>query len=43
MIHRGATAVEHALVAAIAGIIVVVVYLLGAKTRNLYNSAATAW
>ena len=40
----GATAVEYALVAsAIAGIIVVVVYLLGAKTRNLYNNAATGW
>jgi Flp pilus assembly pilin Flp len=40
----GATAVEYALMAgAIAGIIVVVVYFLGAKTRNLYNDAATGW
>jgi len=40
----GATAVEYALLAsAIAGVIVVVVYLLGAKTRNLYTNAAVGW
>lgn len=34
----GATAVEYALiVSAIAGVIVIVVYALGAKTNNLYN------
>jgi Flp pilus assembly pilin Flp len=40
----GTTAVEYALLAsAIAGIIVVVVYLVGAKARNLYTNAATGW
>lgn len=40
----GATAVEYALMAgAIAGVIVIVVYFLGAKTRNLYSNAATGW
>jgi Flp pilus assembly pilin Flp len=35
----GATAVEYALiVGAIAGLIALVVYVLGAKTNNLYNS-----
>ena len=35
----GATAVEYALiVSAIAGIIAAVVYVLGAKTNNLYNN-----
>lgn len=35
----GATAVEYALiVGAIAGVIGLVVYVLGAKTNNLYNS-----
>jgi Flp pilus assembly pilin Flp len=35
----GATAVEYALiVSAVAGIIVAVVYVLGAKTNNLYNN-----
>jgi Flp pilus assembly pilin Flp len=34
--------VEYALIAsAIAGIITVVVYFLGAKTRNLYTNAST--
>lgn len=34
----GATAVEYALiVGAIAGVIGIVVYALGAKTNNLYN------
>jgi Flp pilus assembly pilin Flp len=34
----GATAVEYALIgAAIAGVIVVVVYALGAKVNNLYS------
>ena len=37
----GATAVEYALiVSAIAGIIAVVVYVVGAKTNNLYNRAS---
>jgi len=37
----GATAVEYALiVSAIAGIIAGVVYVLGAKTNNLYNKAS---
>jgi Flp pilus assembly pilin Flp len=37
----GATAVEYALiVGAIAGVIIVVVYVLGAKTNNLYNRVA---
>ena len=37
----GATAVEYALiVSAIAGIIAAVVYVLGAKTNNLYNRAS---
>ncbi len=36
--RSGATAVEYALiVSAIAGVIVAVVYVLGAKTNNLYN------
>jgi Flp pilus assembly pilin Flp len=40
----GGTAVEYALIAsAIAGIITVVVYVLGAKTRNLYTNASTGW
>jgi Flp pilus assembly pilin Flp len=40
----GATAVEYALIAsAIAGLITVVVYVLGAKTHNLYNNAANGW
>ena len=40
----GATAVEYALIAsAIAGFIAVVVYVLGAKTNNLYNNVATGW
>jgi Flp pilus assembly pilin Flp len=35
----GATAVEYALiVSAVAGIIAAVVYVLGAKTNNLYNN-----
>ncbi len=35
----GATVVEYALiVGAIAAIIAVVVYVLGAKTKNLYNT-----
>ena len=39
----GATAVEYALiVGAIAAIIIVVVYVLGAKTRNLYNRTNTS-
>ncbi len=38
-----ATTVEHALVArAIAGLITVVVYVLGSTTHNLYNNAANA-
>jgi Flp pilus assembly pilin Flp len=37
----GATAVEYALiVGAIAGIIGLVVYVLGSKTSNLYNRAS---
>jgi Flp pilus assembly pilin Flp len=37
----GATTVEYALmVSAIAGIIAAVVYVLGAKTNNLYNCAS---
>jgi Flp pilus assembly pilin Flp len=37
----GATAVEYALmVGAIAGVIVVVVYALGVKAKNLYNKAS---
>jgi Flp pilus assembly pilin Flp len=37
----GATSVEYALmVAAIAGVIVVVVYALGVKANNLYNKAS---
>ncbi len=37
--RSGATAVEYALiVGAIAGVIALVVYVLGAKTNNLYNS-----
>jgi Flp pilus assembly pilin Flp len=37
----GATAVEYALiVSAIAGIIAAVVYVLGAKTNNLYDKAS---
>jgi len=37
----GATAVEYALiVSAVAGIIVAVVYVLGAKTSNLYSKAS---
>jgi Flp pilus assembly pilin Flp len=37
----GATAVEYALmVAAITGLIVVVVYALGVKTNSLYNKAS---
>jgi Flp pilus assembly pilin Flp len=40
----GGTAVEYALIAgAIAGIITVVVYFLGAKTHNLYTNASTGW
>ena len=40
----GATAVEYALIAsAIAGIIAVVVYVLGARTSNLYRDANTGW
>ncbi len=42
----GATAVEYALiVGAVAGVIIVVVYVLGAKTNNLYNrvSSNTSW
>jgi Flp pilus assembly pilin Flp len=39
----GGISVECALIAsAIAGIITVVVYVLGAKTRNLYTNASTA-
>jgi Flp pilus assembly pilin Flp len=39
----GATAVEYALIiGALAGVIFVVVYVLGAKTNNLYNHANTA-
>jgi Flp pilus assembly pilin Flp len=39
----GATAVEYALiVGAIAGIIGLVVYVLGAKTSNLYNRVNTS-
>jgi Flp pilus assembly pilin Flp len=35
----GATAVEYGIiVSAIAGVIAVVVYVLGAKTNNLYNN-----
>ena len=35
----GATAVEYALiVSAVAGIIAAVVYVLGARTNNLYNN-----
>ncbi|HLK93978.1 MAG TPA: hypothetical protein VKZ18_29060 [Polyangia bacterium] len=38
-----ATTAEHALVArAIAGLITVVVYVLGSTTHNLYNCAANA-
>jgi len=38
----GATAVEYALiVGAIAGVIGIVVYVLGAKTNNLYNTVKT--
>ncbi len=37
--RSGATAVEYALiVGAIAGVIGLVVYVLGAKTNNLYNT-----
>jgi Flp pilus assembly pilin Flp len=37
----GATAVEYALiVSAVAGIIAAVVYVLGAKTNNLYSKAS---
>lgn len=40
----GGTAVEYALIAsAIAGIITVVVYFLGAKTHNLYTNASVGW
>jgi Flp pilus assembly pilin Flp len=40
----GATSVEYALiVSAIAGIIVAVVYVLGARTSNLYRNAMTGW
>ncbi|HXU61983.1 MAG TPA: Flp family type IVb pilin [Polyangia bacterium] len=39
----GATAVEYALIiGAIAGVIAVVVYVLGAKTNNLYNKVNTS-
>lgn len=39
----GATAVEYALiVGAIAGVIGIVVYVLGAKTNNLYNRVNTS-
>jgi Flp pilus assembly pilin Flp len=39
----GATAVEYALiVSAVAGIIAAVVYVLGAKTNNLYNNVQQA-
>jgi Flp pilus assembly pilin Flp len=39
----GATSVEYALiVSAVAGIIVAVVYVLGAKTNNLYNNVQKA-
>lgn len=38
----GATAVEYALiVGTIAGVIAIVVYVLGAKTNNLYNRVNT--
>jgi Flp pilus assembly pilin Flp len=38
----GATAVEYALiVGAIAGVIGIVVYVLGARTNNLYNRVNT--
>jgi Flp pilus assembly pilin Flp len=37
----GATAVAYALImSAVAGIIVAVVYVLGAKTNNLYNEGS---
>ncbi len=40
----GATAVEYALMAgAIACVIAVVVYFLGAKTNNLYKNVTTGW
>jgi Flp pilus assembly pilin Flp len=39
----GATAVEYALiVGAIAGVIAVVVYVLGHKTNNLYNTVKSS-
>jgi|SwirhisoilCB3_FD_contig_81_51714_length_1060_multi_15_in_0_out_0_2 Flp pilus assembly pilin Flp len=41
--RSGATAVEYALiVGAIAGVIAVVVYVLGARTNNLYNKVNTS-
>ena len=41
--RSGATAVEYAIIAsAIAGVIVAVVYVLGAKTNNLYNNVQKA-
>lgn len=41
--RSGATAVEYALIiGAIAGVIAVVVYVLGAKTNNLYNKVNTS-
>ena len=40
----GATAVEYALIAsAIAGLITVVVYVLGARTNNLYSNTGNGW
>jgi Flp pilus assembly pilin Flp len=40
----GATVVEYALLAsAIAGLITIVVYVLGAKTSNLYNNVTKGW
>jgi pilus assembly protein Flp/PilA len=41
--EQGATAVEYGLiVAAIAGLIIVVVFVLGNKVKNAFNNVATA-
>lgn len=41
--RSGATAVEYAIiVGAIAVVIAIVLYALGAKTRNLYNTVNTS-
>jgi pilus assembly protein Flp/PilA len=42
--ESGATAVEYGLIlGGIATLIIVVVFLLGAKVNNLYNSVTSQW